>query len=302
MDVISYHGCLIIPHEMPFGSSELQKMIQLAGLTDLYMFGSLLSKLLAEARQDVSLLASLHQLDNLNYAGLPLDQGEEAWGRTQGLRIRNLFGSTEVGMLLVSDLDSDVGSLVLKPSTVSIYELVPLSSETSEGQNEKLVEFVLLPQSPDCPHESLRDPASGKFHTGDLFMEIAPGQLVSKGRNDDWIKMERSLRCDTGSLERNALETCGQDLIGAVVVCGAGRPSPVMFIEPKGSEVENSSLQRQVLQRIRPFHERRYDHERIDGEKFILVKPAGSLPRTAKGSIQRKTVETVFAEEISRIY
>lgn len=48
--------------------------------------------------------------------------------------------------------------------------------------------------------------------------------------------MEISLRCDTRSIEINALETCGKDLISAAVVVGTARPSPALFVEAKTTE------------------------------------------------------------------
>jgi hypothetical protein len=65
-------------------------------------------------------------------------------------------------------------------------------NDRSEG---KMMELVILAESPDCPHPSLRQ-ADGHFHTGDLFREITPGCYRSMGRNDDWIKSENGLRCD----------------------------------------------------------------------------------------------------------
>lgn len=59
-----------------------------------------------------------------------------------------------------------------------------------------MLEFVVLSDSGDCPDPSLRS-ADGHFHTGDLFQEPIPGCYVFRGRDDDWIKSENSLRCDT---------------------------------------------------------------------------------------------------------
>lgn len=65
-----------------------------------------------------------------------------------------------------------------------------------EHSSATLLELVILADSPDCPDISLRA-ADGHFHTGDLFQEVRPGCYLSKGRDDDWIKSENSLRCDT---------------------------------------------------------------------------------------------------------
>ncbi|KAJ2995924.1 hypothetical protein NUW54_g7305 [Trametes sanguinea] len=78
------------------------------------------------------------------------------------------------------------------------------------------------PTPGDCPHPSLRH-ADGHYHTGDLFLEVAPGRYVSRGRDDDWIKSENSLRCDTKAIEDNVRATCAE-LVAECVVVGPQVP------------------------------------------------------------------------------
>lgn len=70
------------------------------------------------------------------------------------------------------------------------------STAAYQSSTARLYELVILSDSPDCPDVSLRS-ADGHFHTGDLFVEIEAGKYLSRGRKDDWIKSENSLRCDT---------------------------------------------------------------------------------------------------------
>ncbi|KAH7154085.1 hypothetical protein DER46DRAFT_687723 [Fusarium sp. MPI-SDFR-AT-0072] len=171
-----------------------------------------------------------------------------------------------------------------------------------------VVELVVPPESPDFPHYSLRDATDGKFHTGDLFLEIALGEYAFKGRDDDWIKMEMALRCDANSIEVDSLQCCGDDLIHAVVAIGVGRPSPATVIEPKHYDVLESTektreLQLKVLQRITPFHRRRYKHERIEDVNLIFVVPQRPLPRTdTKGNIRRLKVEEQFKQKLDEMF
>ncbi len=180
-----------------------------------------------------------------------------------------------------------------------------------------MLEFIIRSDSKDCPHPSLRGP-DGHFHTGDLFQEVAPGALVSCGRDDDWIKSENSLRCDTKlvtlpfikfspsnlfcrAIEENVRSTCGS-LISDCIVVGTGRPSPVLFVESSG-DVDDTKLKKEIIRKTRHFHSRRYLHERITSTNFIVVVPRQTLPRTAtKGNIRRKAVETQFQTELDLIY
>lgn len=260
--------------------------------------------MLAEARHDESVLAMLKDFEYVVYSGLVLNEEDRAWAQSQGLKLVNVFASTEVGVMLQSDEPS---GNILKPAPGTIYEFIPLPDTLP--LEKPLLELVVLPESKDCPPPQLRSPVTGKFHTGDLFTEEDPGLYTFQGRNDAWIKMENAMRCNTAEIEENAIQTCGADLIDAAAVVGAGRPSPVLIVEPKegkvisGSESSINSLRSEILQRILPFQSRRYIHERVDNVSLILVAPRGSLPRTAtKGNIRRAVVEQQYQPEMDSIF
>jgi acyl-coenzyme A synthetase/AMP-(fatty) acid ligase len=128
-----------------------------------------------------------------------------------------------------------------------------------------------------------------------------PGWWVSRGRDDDWIKSENSLRCDTKAIEDNVRAMC-TGLIAECIVVGTGRPSPVLFIEP-AVDIDHHKLKKEILRKTRHFHSRRYLHERITSPDMIVVVPRQTLPRTAtKGNIRRKAVEEAFKDDIDRIF
>jgi acyl-CoA synthetase (AMP-forming)/AMP-acid ligase II len=81
-----------------------------------------------------------------------------------------------------------------------------------------------------------------------------------------------------------------------------------MVVEAKNDDVlqadedELLEFKQQIVQRIAPFHQRKYLHERIDDVRLVFVMAKGSLPRTAKGNIMRKAVEEMFAKELDQSY
>lgn len=93
---------------------------------------------------------------------------------------------------------------LLVPLDETSYSFFPIesgdepSTSTAAYQSStgRLLELVISSESGDCPDVSLRN-ADGHFHTGDLFVEVEVGKYLSRGRKDDWIKSENSLRCDT---------------------------------------------------------------------------------------------------------
>ncbi|EXA32488.1 hypothetical protein FOVG_16315 [Fusarium oxysporum f. sp. pisi HDV247] len=304
-------SCMALPTSLPYSLPELRRIVKECKVTVFNMFSSFLAGVIKEARKDPELLAILQSFDACTCGGLPLEETEAAWAREQGINLVDLFASTEVGCMLIG-VGGRQGNL-LRMWPESTFEMRPISvapddtvsgapSNAANGASSgKLVELVVPKYAPECPHPSLCDQKTGDFITGDVFLQVEPDRYISKGRNDDWIKMEISLRCDTRSIENNALETCGKDLISAAVVVGAARPSPALFVEAKQIE-GHDELQAEILRRITPFHERRYKHERILDSRLIIVVPNGALPRTAKGSIQRKVVEREFKEDLDGIY
>lgn len=112
---------------------------------------------------------------------------------------QNLFGSTECGGMLLSIGATGRNPSLLQPLDGFSYRFVPTASVSSDSgpqSTARLFELIIPAESPDCPDVSLRH-ADGDFHTGDLFQEASSGLYVSRGRDDDWIKSENSLRCDT---------------------------------------------------------------------------------------------------------
>jgi len=206
-----------------------------------------------------------------------------------------------MGAMLISR-EHEKNPALLRPLPGTSYRFDPIVTE-QEGvhqSNAALYELVILSDSPDCPSTHLRQ-TDGHFHTGDLFQQVVPGWWVSRGRDDDWIKSETSLRCDTKAVEDNARAMC-PGLIAECIVVGSGRPSPVMFIEP-AVDMDHNKLKKEILRKTRHFHSRRYLHERVTCADMIVIVPRHTLPRTAtKGNIRRKAVEDTFKTEIDRIF
>ena len=290
-------------------------MISHGGLNRLNQFPAFFAVHVRAARADHKFLALLRTLDEVLYSGQPMPREDEEWAYAQDLPLRNLFGSTECGAMLLSVRGGGAANPPLRPIEGTKYAFVPVeddaeddAEEAEEGAytnaNAQLLELVILADSPDCPHPSMRA-ADGHYHTGDLFVQVAPGAYVSRGRGDDWIKSENALRCDTRAIEDNARETCA-DLVAACVVVGNGRPSPALFVEPAEGALEKlgaARLKSAIIRRTRQFHARRYLHERITDARCVVVVERGTLPRTAtKGNVRRRAVEDKYKAELDAIY
>ncbi|KAI5124628.1 hypothetical protein M0805_004237 [Coniferiporia weirii] len=298
---IQHGSCTIQPSKISFSSEELVDMINRCDLNRLHQFATFLSIHIRHARNNPKLLAQMQCLDTIIFSGLPLPQEDEEFAYQNGLKLMNLFGSTECSAMMLSQRTGPF----LRPLSGVKYGFFPVGSSTASesghvSANNQLLELVILGDSPDCPHTSLRK-ADGHFHTGDLFLRAKEGHYLFRGRDDDWIKSLNSLRCDTRAIEDNVRATCS-DLVDECIVVGTGRPSPALFIEPS-KEMDHSALKSEIIRRTRAFHARRYIHERITDPELVIIVEPKSLPRTAtKGNIRRKAVEDTYRELLDEIY
>ncbi|KAH9937149.1 acetyl-CoA synthetase-like protein [Fomitopsis serialis] len=298
-------SCMVQSTQQAYPTEELLDMVHRCGVNRLNIFPPFLANHLRNSRKDPDLLAAMQGLDEVLIAGLSMSEEDQQWVQTQGINVLNCYASTEVAIMLRSV--QDVGSKIhpLRPLDGVSYQFVPVApapaSESGyQNVHARLVELIVSASSPDCPDVSLRH-ADGDFHTGDLFLEVTPGGYVFCGRDDDWIKSESSLRCDTKAIEDNVRIAC-EDLVSNCVVVGNGRPTPALFVEP-ARECDARKLRQEIFRRIRPFHARRYLHERIASADSIFVVARGVLPRTAtKGNIRRRAVEQDFKAELDRLY
>ncbi|KAJ3891354.1 hypothetical protein GG344DRAFT_76959 [Lentinula edodes] len=303
ISLMQYGTCIIQPKRIPCATEELIEMIKFGNLNRLWQFATFFSIHLKAARKDPKLLSLLVSLEEVTTCGMALSQEDEAFAYQSGIKLKNIFGSTECGgTTLVSIGGNDPTTRHhLRPLQGLSYAFVPIASTAEEHQSTaRLFEFVVLSDSGDCPDVSLRQ-SDGHFHTGDLFQEVGLGSYVFAGRDDDWIKTENSLRCDTKSIEDNARAMCGT-LISECIAVGTGRPSPTLFVETN-SELDESKLKREIFRKIRHFHSRRYIHESILSPRMIIIVPKGTLPRTAsKGNIRRKAVEEAYKSRLDELY
>ncbi|KAJ3756267.1 acetyl-CoA synthetase-like protein [Lentinula raphanica] len=313
--LMQYGTCIVQPHRFPFSPDELSAMVEQCNVNRLWQFSAFFSAHLRAARKDPEFLRVLASLDEVSTCGMALPKDDQDFAYNSGINLQEIFGSTELGgstMISIGGKDASTRRH-LRPLNGLAYEFRPVrtaaGNEYPDLENagylstNRLLEFVVLPESGDCPDVSLRNPEDGVFHTGDLFIEVGPGRYIFAGRDDDWIKTENSLRCDTKSIEDNARLVCGP-LISECIVVGTGRPSPVLFVESSAVTVEEKTkLRKDIWRKIRLFHSRRFMHERITSAEMIVIVPLGSLPRTAsKGSIRRKAVEDEYKAQLDKLH
>ncbi|KAL0576083.1 hypothetical protein V5O48_005882 [Marasmius crinis-equi] len=198
--------CTIEPRDPrnPYDFHEIFDCIRRASLNHITLFCPLIVKLLQLARSDPEVLDLLKGLEGITGGGAIFPKAEEEWAVRAGLNIIVIFASTELGVSLVTHgtRSDPTGAFYVIDAPGVSYQFDPVPGE------ERLLELVARSDSIDCPGEEFRSKGDGHFHTGDLWVEVQTeaddgGDAREKkgywyrGRDDDWIKSESALRCDT---------------------------------------------------------------------------------------------------------
>jgi hypothetical protein len=146
-------------------------MISRCHLNRLNQFPAFLMNHFRNARQDPKLLSMLKDLDDVIYGGMPLPVEDEQWALKSGIKLRvrysfqlnqfgaddffviqNLFGSTEVGgMLLAGSNEKNLALLQPLPGTSYRFESIVSEQAGVHQSSGMLHELVILSDSPDCP-------------------------------------------------------------------------------------------------------------------------------------------------------
>ncbi|KAL0572811.1 hypothetical protein V5O48_009156 [Marasmius crinis-equi] len=297
--------CMIQPRDSrnPYDLRELLDMVRRASVNALCLFTPLVVKLLHLARSEPEVLNLLKGLHGLAYAGAIFPRSEEEYVISVGLNVRGVFASTEIGAALATRgiLNDPSGAYYINDTPGISYQFDPVSGE------DRILELVVRSDSADCPREEFRSKEDGHFHTGDLWERVeGEGKKIGylyRGRDDDWIKGEYALRCDTKAIEENVRRTSG-DLIFECVAVGYGRPSPALLVEPALThDSADQDLKQKIFDRIQPFNSLFREHERIVSPNLILLVSRNTLPRTeTKGNVKRKAAEDMFKEMLDRVY
>jgi acyl-coenzyme A synthetase/AMP-(fatty) acid ligase len=144
-------------------------------LTHLRIFASHLAALFREARINPALLAALKSVNEVVYTGLALDVTEVIWARENAISVRNGYGSTELGIVMLSVGGSGDDATLFEPSPGMAYNMILVLSGDSGGTGCKapkgtLFELVVLPSSGRYPSPFLaRGPRPAVLH-GRLFL------------------------------------------------------------------------------------------------------------------------------------
>ncbi|KAH6635416.1 hypothetical protein B0J18DRAFT_418741 [Chaetomium sp. MPI-SDFR-AT-0129] len=256
-------------------------------------------------------LRRLRALEFLAVGGGALAPDRREALHNAGIRLINHYGVTEIGPLapiflpraeeyhnnnwrfirLRSDLDLQ---LLPAPGSPGRWRLVGWPV----GWGGKM--FEIQDDLERNPNSNL-DPDPDAPRSGHVQVRIL-------GRTDDVIVLKTGEKVLPQQLEA-ALHA--QPFVQTAVCLGQGQFEVAVLIEPRhgaGVEVDNNNNEGSFVNDIWEFVETRVNpmldrHARLASKAAIIIKPPHKpIPRTDKGSVNRKMVHDVFADELQVAY
>ncbi|KAJ7623615.1 hypothetical protein FB45DRAFT_681389, partial [Roridomyces roridus] len=244
-------------------------------------------------------VAYLTSLQLVVWAGGPLPQRIGDSLVEQGVKLRSVYGATEIGTVTDLRLDekdekewawfqfADKVQVRLVPNAPNIFELHILSSEIHAPTMENL------------------DDVKG-YATSDLCMQHPQKPHLWKivGRVDDTIVHSSGEKTVPGPMESIITSAPMQ-----AVVFGRERPQAGILIEVRpsaqidvGDPKQLAALRNQIWPAIEQANAIAPAFSRIFKEMILITSRDKSLPRSGKGSVMRKAAIGMYAAEIDALY
>ena len=241
-------------------------------------------------------LERLASLDCIIYGGGPLakDAGDKVREKTG---VINLIGTTENFLLPTEHVDQEDWQYLsfspclgaeLRHRWETLHELVMV-------RNPKLDLSQAIFQT--FPHLQ-------EYATKDLFSPhpSKPGLWLYRGRSDDVIVFSNGEKLNPLSME--GIIAMHSAVTGALI-SGAGRFQSSLLVEVKAlptSTHEKDALIDSLWPTVRQANESCPAHGRIAKDFILLTDPSKPMKRAAKGTIQRKSTEDLYMDELDALY
>lgn len=235
---------------------------------------------------------ALAKLDFVATGGSALSAGTGKALTTSGVKLLNLYGTTETGPLTKTFAPKDnYDWKYFRLRTDMHFEI----SELEPYNGERRFRLTVFPFGASKPFE-----IADQLIRNEEFPET---DFAAVGRDDDVIVLATGEKVNPLLLETGLTQS---GLVKSAIVFGADRfEIGVIFepLQPISEESEKEELKNKIWPSIVQANERMDSTARIYSPSSIIVVPPGVvIPRTDKGSIARKEVYQLLEKEIGQVY
>ncbi|KAG1168167.1 hypothetical protein G6F36_012313 [Rhizopus arrhizus] len=245
--------------------------------------------------------SAVRRLKYIIFGGASMKHESGEWFHKHQINIRNGYGSTEGGMLMMPDMD---------PSGKNWYALRPVVRDEEgkffcvlEDIGDGLKHLYIRAGNPNFALGVSNRPDGG-YNTSDIFRDDPdfPGHYNYVGRLDDTLIMENGEKTNPVPME-NTIRLC--PIVKQVAVVGQGRQCTAALIELNMEEVVSYGPQEMtaiVQEAVDEANKECPSHSTILPEMIKILPFNKSLPSTDKGTVKRKLVESSYQDVIEDLY
>ncbi|KZT70000.1 acetyl-CoA synthetase-like protein [Daedalea quercina L-15889] len=250
----------------------------------------------------------LRSLEFLMFAGGPLSKVNGDKLVAHGVRLSAGYGTTEVGTVTANP---QLGVEVLDPAgkTFADWEWMAPADGTKvrwADQGDGTYELQML----SCPThrpavENLHLPSGERgYSTSDLWIKhpTKPGLWKIVGRNDDVIVLGSGEKTVPIPLEAHI---GAHPRVRGVVAFGRGHQQVGVLVEPEPAHAVDpadgaavAEFRAAIWPRVEEANRSVAAFSRVFKEMILVTDPSRPLPRAGKGTVQRKKVLDLYAEDI----
>jgi thioester reductase-like protein len=251
-------------------------------------------QLLAEQDDGIELLKSM-DLVGVGGASLPHAVGDALVDK--GVNLLSRYGTAECGFLMSSHRDyaSDKEWLSLRADG-------GLGLLGFEPRENGCFELVLTPEWPFLAKSNRQD---GSYATSDLFSPHPEfsNRWYFEGRSDSQITLLNGKKFDPAAIEESILESLG--CLQDVLVVGDSCDSAGALLFPKNLDSSLEDLLDELWPDIEKLNGKFPNHARLSRQMCAVVDTQNrttALPKSSKGTTQRKQAHQQYEKQIKRLY
>ncbi|KAG2196144.1 hypothetical protein INT47_006490 [Mucor saturninus] len=295
-------GKIVFLEKLPVSPNEIQFALEYNNCTLMCAPPIIYAEMVHHVKETKN-YANIRRLKLALFGGAPFKKETGEWLHKH-MNIRNLFGSTEMGIFMTSD----VNPLSDNWNSLAPYQIDPTAPAyvQLETDDQSFPDKKHLYIRAGCPTlaTNVCNRPDGGYSSNDLFIEDPnyPGYYCYIGRRDDILTMQNGEKTSPIPME-STIRQCS--LVKQVVVLGENRLATAALIEINmdyaicyGPE-EIISI---VHAAVKDANKECPSHSTILPQMIKILPFNKTLPSTDKGTVVRKQAEAEYIEIVEGLY
>ncbi|ORZ00285.1 hypothetical protein BCR43DRAFT_540226 [Syncephalastrum racemosum] len=255
---------------------------------------------LANYVQDTNEISALQRLKYIVFGGAALKPEVGDYFHSQGINIRNLYGTTEINVFACCKMSDDFKKWSLLRPVDSVQ---PYCDWEPFDEANGVYHLVVKGNSPFMA-TGVANRANGDYATNDLFQmdPESPGYWRHVGRQDDTLVMENGEKTNPTPME-HAISSI--PLVHQCTVIGEGRQCTAALVELELKEAMKYTPQEMVAQVqavVNEANSKAPSHSALLPQMVYILPLNQHLVTTDKGTVIRKRSIDRFGDIIEQMY